>query len=101
MRIRRTVLVSVICLFSLGAASGAVFTLRTIAMFSGACDKLDGFPGLLQSAGFVPGGKCRTTVKGVCIVPQACEVNGKTGHCVKEVYNYKTYCVCKPNASRP
>ena len=95
MRTRRMILISVICLLSLGAASGAAFTLRTIAMYSGACESLGGFPGLLQSAGFVPTGNCK--LKGGECSTAACVVSGKKGHCVKVVTNKKAVCVCKPN----
>ena len=100
MKKRITTLVCIACL-SVGLASGAAFTLRTIALYSGACNDLDGFAGLLQSAGFVPRGKCKTDIHGACVTPQACVVNGVKGHCVSEVVNHKTYCICKPKPVSP
>ena len=90
------ILISVICLLSLGAASGAAFTLRTIAMYSGACEPLGGFPGLLQAAGFVPTGNCKLKAGGVCSTAP-CVVSGKKGHCVKVLVHRKAVCVCEPN----
>jgi len=88
-----------ICLLFLGAASGAAFTLKTITLYSGVCDALPGFPGMLQSAGFVPKGDCRLETRGrerECS-DEPCKVNGKTGHCVKQVVLKKATCVCVPN----
>ena len=105
MRARRTVLLSVICLLFLGAASGAAFTLRTIAMYNGVCDVLGGFPGMLQSAGFVTKGTCRFEKEdegqegkeGRECSEEPCRVNGKKGHCVKRLVQKKPRCVCEPN----
>ena len=64
----------------LGLSSGAVLVARTINEYSGACEKLNGFPGMLQSAGFVPIGNCKF-IKGKCPGPkqEQCVVNGKPG----------------------
>ena len=59
MKIRRTILVCMIGLFSWGLAGGVAAVLRTIGIYSGACEKLSGFPGVLQAAGFVPSGTCK------------------------------------------
>lgn len=86
----------------LGLSSGAVLVARTINEYSGACEKLNGFPGMLQSAGFVPIGNCKF-IKGKCPGPkrEQCVVNGKRGHCVEDVVNGHTVCVCvKDRASR-
>ena len=100
---RTTILLWIVCLLSVGLASGAVYTFRTIAMYSQVCDDdLHGFPGLLQTVGFVPHGKCKALPTGACRLPQACEVNGKEGHCVTEIIRNRKVCICVPNKhSRP
>src|SRR5579863_10342692 len=101
MRTRRKILIAVICLLSLGAASGAALTMRTIAMYSGVCDTLGGFPGMLQQTGFLPRGNCNLERDGHCS-EEPCKVDGKKGHCVKREVDHKTVCECKPNrTSRP
>jgi len=96
MRTRTKILIAVICLLSLGAASGAAFTLRTISLYSGACEPLTGFPGMLQSTGFLPRGNCTLERGGVCS-EEPCKVDGKKGHCVKRLVEHKVVCECKPN----
>ena len=95
MRTHRTTLWLSIALF-LGLSSGALLVARTIEAYSGACEKLDGFPGLLQAAGFVPLGHCKFTNLGVCPGPkvEACVVNGKLGHCQETSIDGKKLCVC-------
>ena len=80
----------------LGLSSGALLVARTIGAYSGACEKLDGFPGLLQVAGFVPLGNCKFTKTGVCPGPkaEACDVGGKLGHCQETSVDGKHVCVC-------
>jgi len=98
MRVRRIVLVCFVCLFSLGAAGGVAAVLRTIGIYSGACEKLNAFPGVLQAAGFVPAGTCKfvtdTNSKRTC-PPSACTVNGKKGKCVQETSGIQQVCVCR------
>jgi hypothetical protein len=89
------------CLLSalfLGVSSGAVLVIQTVQTYSGACEKLSGFPGVLQKAGFVPEGTCDTKVRfrGDCR-NHTCTVDGKAGHCVAEKANTGYVCVCKPN----
>ena len=78
-----------------GVSGGAVLVAHTVSTYSGTCDKLDGFPGLLQSAGFVPVGNCKF-INGKCPGPakEACAVNGKSGHCVAQVVNDHAVCIC-------
>src|SRR5437868_1287331 len=93
---KRTILLCIICLLAVGLASGAVFTLNTIAMYSQVCaDNLQGFPGLLQGAGFIPKGPCKVSPNGACSTSQACEVNGVKGNC--RTQGKPTICVCIPN----
>ena len=100
MTVRKAVLVSCIAfVLPLGIASGV--TVRTIAMYNGVCEELEGFPGFLQSTGFVARGKCVFTAPGVCLSTQKCAVNGVAGHCKKETINSKNYCVCQPNPISP
>jgi hypothetical protein len=76
-------------------SSAAVYVMHTAAMYSGVCGKLDGFPGMLQSAGFVATGTCKFTDK-KCDTGTICKVDGKKGKCVEEVVNKKPECICKP-----
>lgn len=93
---KRTILLCILCLLAVGLASGAVFTLKTIALYSQVCDdNLQGFPGLLQAAGFVPNGRCKVSSTGACITAQACVVNGVKGNC--RTQGKPTRCVCIPN----
>jgi hypothetical protein len=102
MHIRKTFWIALIFLVSVGAVSATAYTLRTISLYAGVCDdNLQGFPGLLQAAGFVPSGRCTKTTAGACQVDQVCVVNGKKGHCVSQVIQTKTYCICKPNKITP
>src|SRR5437879_517222 len=97
MRVRRTVLVCLVCLFSLGAAGGVAAVLRTIGIYSGACEKLSGFPGLLQAAAFVPAGTCQFVTqnnKKTC-PPSACTVDGVKGKCTLNTSVSPSTCVCK------
>jgi hypothetical protein len=103
MRIRRTVLVCIVCLFSWGAASGVAVVLRTIGIYSGACEKLSGFPGVLQAAGFVPSGTCRfepdndnAQDKKKHCPPRECTFEGEKGKCVEEPSDSGPVCVCRP-----
>jgi|SRR5579859_510786 len=109
MRLRRTVLVCIVCLFSWGTASGVAVVLRTIGIYSGACEKLSGFPGVLQAAGFVPSGTCKFEPnndngndkdkdkdKEKHCPPRECAVDGKKGKCVEETSVSGPVCVCRP-----
>jgi hypothetical protein len=104
---------SLVCLIFLGVASGAAFVLNTVQTYSGACEKLDGFPGMLQQVGFVPSGTCKVDEGGdngqrvddgkhkKCKQGD-CTVDGKKGTCV-EVSSDRgdTMCTCKvKNESR-
>jgi hypothetical protein len=98
------------CLMSalfLGVSSAAVLVIQTVQTYSGACEKLNGFPGVLQKAGFLPEGSCnpKPKVHADCL-KHKCTVDGKEGHCVPErlppsnVGSDKDFiCVCK--TSRP
>jgi hypothetical protein len=101
MKRNRTLLVGcMICLLFLGIA-GRAYVLQTVQTYSGACEKLHGVPGLLQSAGFVPEGDCKVDPKSDkdhrCM-EHACEVWGKKGHCEEQQLDTKTVvCVCVPD----
>ena len=55
---KSTIICTFLCLFSWGVASGVKYVAKTVGVYSGACEKLPGFPGVLQAAGFVPKGNC-------------------------------------------
>jgi hypothetical protein len=96
------------CLLSalfLGVSSGAVLVIQTVQTYSGACEKLNGFPGVLQKAGFLPEGSCnpKPKVQDDC-KKHNCQVDGKAGHCVAEKLppsdsgsDKDFICVCKAN----
>jgi hypothetical protein len=84
-----------------GIASGAVYVVRTVQTYDGACEKLAGFPGLLQGVGLVSTGNCRSTELRDC-KNQPCTVDGKPGHCTVQdaddqddkKHDDKKHCVC-------
>jgi hypothetical protein len=105
MKVNTKVLVCcIVCLVFVGVASGAAFVFKTVQTYSGACDKLDGFPGVLQEVGFVPKGDCKFVItdrnkdrdKDDC-PPHACEVKGKEGICTfaQRDETGKPSCFCK------
>lgn len=111
MKIRRTVLVCMIGLFSWAIAGGVAVVLRTVGIYSGACEKLGGFPGVLQAAGFVPSGTCKFELddgkdkrkqkdrdknKEKHCPLRECTVDGKKGNCVEETSGGEPVCVCRP-----
>src|ERR1039457_4252507 len=69
----------------LGVSSGAVLVIQTVQKYGGACDTLNGFPGVLQQAGFLPKGDCEVKIvdREDCL-KHMCKVNGRPGHCVAE-----------------
>lgn len=87
------------CVLSLGLTKGAFAVMSTINTYSGVCGPLDGFPGLLQKAGFVPSGGCRAINGGTLDKCRhgICKVNGKLGHCVGRLIDRKPYCECRPD----
>jgi hypothetical protein len=99
MRTHRAVVLS--CLFGalfVGASSGAVLVVRTVGEYSGACEKLDGFPGVLQAAGFLPHGDCRADPNGKRACPEhSCRADGKKGHCEAREVDKRFFCTCIPN----
>src|ERR1700722_32151 len=105
MKKKRTVVMR--CLLTalfLAVASGAALVIQTVQTYSEACEKLNGFPGVLQKVSFVPRGSCETRVHspGDCR-NHTCSVNGKAGHCTPDKepdasQPGKDYlCVCVPN----
>jgi hypothetical protein len=94
---KRFVLSCVFGTLILGVSSGAALFAHTVATYSGACSKLNGFPGLLQSAGFLPFGNCRL-VLGKCPTRNVCSVGGKKGTCEEVHWDDKNRhaCVCIP-----
>lgn len=95
-------------LLILGVASATAFVKSTAIEYGGACDSLDGVPGLLQSSGFVPRGTCPKpgdpdhlnagdSDHDIDCNRGPCEVHGKDGHCVKNLVHKKHYCQCVPN----
>lgn len=82
---------------SLGVTRGAFAVMSTMETYSNACSTLDGFPGLLQSAGFVPTGKCRKEGEGEkakCRDDGLCRVDGRVGHCEPRLHRHEVYCAC-------
>jgi hypothetical protein len=61
-------------------AGGAMLTVSTAVTYGGSCATLTGFPGLLQRAGFVVTGPCKTKIGGtVCGAGTVCTpVDGAT-----------------------
>jgi hypothetical protein len=97
MKMHKAVVLS--CLWGalfLGVSSSAAFVAHTVAAYSGACEKLDGLPGLLQSAGFIPIGECHY-INGVCPARghETCRVDGRRGHCVSRLIDHYPICVCE------
>ena len=86
-----------VCVLALGTW-GATSVRAMVNTYSGVCGSLDGVPGLLQKAGFVPRGNCKAIVP---IGPDhkcrasACEVAGKAGHCLQVGDGKKYYCACR------
>ena len=109
-----------LCLFSWGVAGSVKYLAKTIGIYSGACEKLPGLPGVLQAAGFVPKGNCKfgddddkdedsgkdKGKKHQC-PPSACKTDdGKKGTCTPDPSHlckrhHQPVCVCKvENVSR-
>jgi hypothetical protein len=108
---RKLIVSSLMCLLLLAIASGTVLVRSTAAAYCGVCDSLDGFPGVLQKAGFVPRGHCRDRDRNdgdhdrddKC-VPKACVTDpddgdkpNRKGHCARREIREKHFCVCVPN----
>jgi hypothetical protein len=95
------------CLLSalfLGVSSGAVLVIKTVQKYSGACDTLNGFPGVLQQAGFMPKGDCQVSPRHPreCLEHTCRTKAGKLGRCesVRVGHDHDRddfICVCKPN----
>ena len=96
MKMHKAVVLS--CLWGalfVGVSSSAAFVAHTIAKYDGVCEKLDGFPGLLQATGIVHFGRC-AFVNGVCPGPtqEFCDAGGKVGHCIVDAIDGRKVCVC-------
>ena len=100
MNTRRIVLLCVVSLLALGIASGAVFTLKTITLYTGVCEKVDGYAGLLQSAGLVPIGEC-ALVNHACPVNHECTVAGRHGTCKEVQIDNHERCLCEARKKSP
>jgi hypothetical protein len=89
---RRRILVSAFWLGIFGLAGTSALVVKTVQAYTGVCYKLDGFPGLLQKAGFVPGGRCqdRHPCRGTCEIGDS----GQRGVCTP-VGSKQQNCVCK------
>ncbi len=83
MRVKKKIVLSgFVCLLLVGLASATVFVRQTSAAYCGVCDSLDGVPGVLQRAGFIPRGDCRAdTKKHEPCVHHECMTQHKKGHC--------------------
>jgi predicted secreted Zn-dependent protease len=70
--------------------------------YYGVCSQLDGFPGLLQKAGFFVSGTCATQIGGsLCQKGAACTVNGNAGTCANTGgIGGSIVCTCVPNVSK-
>ena len=87
-----------------------IFVIQTVQKYGGACDTLNGFPGVLQQAGFLPKGDCEVKIRDRddCL-KHMCKVNARPGHCVAERrpgdHDHDGHehdrddfiCICKPN----
>jgi hypothetical protein len=105
MKTNKRLLVSTFAFLAfLGIGSATVYVKTTAAAYCGVCSSLEGVPGVLQRAGFIPEGSCKKRENQVSTdkedrdncEPQACEVNGKKGHCVAKVFQKRHYCACEP-----
>jgi hypothetical protein len=104
---RKLIVSSLMCLLLMALASGTVLVRSTAAAYCGVCESLDGFPGVLQKAGFVPKGNCHLNGdrdKDDKCVPKACVTDpddgdkpNRKGHCVRREIREKHFCVCVPN----
>ena len=64
------------------AASGSWAVVQARSQYYGVCSELSGFPGLLQHAGLLQAGTCRSLPGGtLCNSGGSCTVNGKAGKC--------------------
>jgi hypothetical protein len=79
-----------------GAASGSLAVIETRIEYYGVCSTLTGFPGLLQRAGLLQGGTCKSSPGGnLCNAGAACTVNSVTGKCKNSALPGGTaVCVC-------
>jgi hypothetical protein len=65
-----------------GASLGTATVLQARHEYYGVCSQLDGFPGLLQRAGFFQSGTCVGKPGGaLCNAGAGCTVNGNSGIC--------------------
>ena len=85
-----------LCLLAVGLTTGAMSLHAMVNTYSGVCGPLTGIPGLLQRAGFVPAGKCKPSVRGVCSESLCKTTAGKAGHCKAEKDGHVIVCVCLP-----
>ena len=83
-------------LFVLVVAADAMITAFTAVGYAGTCDRLSGFPGLLQKAGLVAPGPCATKNKGsVCQSGSACTTSSrKPGKCQNIAVSGPANCAC-------
>ena len=102
---KRLAVITVLTLATIVTASrGSAYVHQTIAMYSGACSPLSGFPGLLQTLNLVPAGDCPVLADGVSCADNnhVCDLlkppsgPGGKGHC-RQIKNDKrnTACMCQ------
>jgi hypothetical protein len=82
------------------AATGAMAAVFTAVSYAGTCSKLTGFPGFLQSAGFVSAGPCATKKDGAtCQSGAACvTASRKPGKCKNIAVRGPANCACVEDA---
>jgi hypothetical protein len=84
------------------SAYGSVRVIEARSEYYGVCSKLGGFPGLLQAAGLLQTGSCRSLPGApLCNTGSACTVNGGAGTCRNTAKPGGTpVCVCVPGAAQ-
>jgi hypothetical protein len=96
---RWIVVAALACMMLFGVSSGMAYVRHTIVQYNGACSTLTGFPGLLQSVGFLDAGNCAANgpkcakVNGPCTMTNPPTGTGAAGICKQQ--NGGCFCVAK------
>ena len=82
MGFKRSVLVVLSAMLISMTAYGGLLVNQARTEYYGVCSTLTGFPGLLQLAGMLQGGTCKTLPGGtLCNAGGSCTVNSHAGKC--------------------
>lgn len=87
----------------LGSVTGGIALRAAQQEYYGVCSQLDGFPGVLQRAGFFQSGSCDSKPGGsLCSAGSACTVATKAGKCANTGKPGGTpICTCVASISPP